>query len=90
MDNCQEIYDHVVYILGTTASGKSKLAIELAQKFNGVIINSDSMQIYQEYGIMTAKPSQDDFEKAEHRLYGHVPFDNTGMQLELTFKLYRL
>ena len=46
----------VVYVLGTTGVGKSKLAIQIAKHFNGEIVNSDSMLIYQGQGIMTAQP----------------------------------
>jgi len=60
-------------ICGATASGKSARAIEVAQTQNGVIINCDSMQVYRELEIITARPSEQDYEKAEHLLYGFMP-----------------
>ena len=62
----------VVLIAGPTASGKSALAIEMARAENGVIINADSMQIYRELRVLTARPSEAEQAMAEHRLYGHV------------------
>ncbi len=59
-------------IAGPTASGKSGLALKLAQQFNGVIINTDSMQVYRDLRLLTARPSIEDESKAAHRLYGHV------------------
>ena len=50
----------IILIAGPTASGKSKLAVKLAQYFNGEIINADSMQIYKEISILTSKPSPQD------------------------------
>jgi len=61
---------HQAYIIcGPTASGKSSLAIELALKNNGVIINADSQQVYRELPILTACPSQTDYETVPHKLY---------------------
>ena len=65
----------ILFIIGITASGKSRLAFDLAQKFNGVIINADSMQIYENYGIMTAKPSEEEMNQVPHRMYGNVSID---------------
>ncbi len=62
----------VVLIAGPTASGKSALAIEIATAENGVIINADSMQVYQELQVLTARPTAQDEAKLSHRLYGHV------------------
>lgn len=59
-------------IAGPTASGKSALAIRLAKKLNGVVINADSMQVYQDLRILSARPTIKDENEAEHRLYGHV------------------
>ncbi len=61
-----------ILIAGPTASGKSALAITLAKKLNGVVINTDSMQVYQDLRILSARPTIDDENQAEHRLYGHV------------------
>ena len=61
-----------ILIAGPTASGKSALALALAQKYHGVIINTDSMQVYSALRLVTARPSQMDETKAPHRLYGHI------------------
>ena len=60
-------------IAGTTASGKSRAALELAERIGGVIVNADSMQVYRDARILTARPNDADMAKAPHRLYGHVP-----------------
>jgi tRNA dimethylallyltransferase len=62
----------VILIAGPTASGKSALALELAAKLRGVIINADSMQVYRDLRIITARPSPDEEKRVPHRLYGHV------------------
>jgi tRNA dimethylallyltransferase len=61
-----------VLIAGPTASGKSALALDLAQKTGGVVINTDSMQVYRDLRILTARPSMAEEAQAPHRLYGHV------------------
>jgi tRNA dimethylallyltransferase len=61
-----------VLIAGPTASGKSALALALAQDRGGVIVNADSMQVYGDLRILTARPSESDERAAPHRLYGHV------------------
>ena len=61
-----------VLIAGPTASGKSALAIELAQKAGGVVINADSMQVYHDLRIITARPTPQEEALVPHRLYGHV------------------
>ncbi|TQV82079.1 tRNA (adenosine(37)-N6)-dimethylallyltransferase MiaA [Denitrobaculum tricleocarpae] len=60
----------VVLVGGPTASGKSGLAADVAAAFNGVVINADSMQVYRELDIITARPSADELTKAPHRLFG--------------------
>ena len=62
----------VILIAGPTASGKSALALELAAKLGGVIINADSMQVYRDLRIITARPTPDDEKRMPHRLYGRV------------------
>jgi tRNA dimethylallyltransferase len=62
-----------VLIAGPTASGKSRAALELAALIGGVIVNADSMQVYREPRILTARPSDADMAAAPHLLYGHVP-----------------
>ena len=59
-------------IAGATASGKSALVLALAQKYDGVIINADSMQVYAVLRQLTARPSEAEEAQAPHRLYGHV------------------
>ena len=61
----------VVVIVGPTASGKSGLALKLAEELNGVVINADSMQVYNDLRILTARPSEDDEARAPHKLYGY-------------------
>ena len=60
------------FIAGPTCIGKSSLAIRLAKKINGVIINSDSMQVYSNLNILTARPSKKDLLEIKHELYGYV------------------
>lgn len=61
-----------ILIAGPTASGKSALALQIAQRSDSVIVNADSMQVYRELSIITARPSAVDEAEAEHALYGHV------------------
>ena len=60
----------LVVIAGPTASGKSALALTLAQQIQGVIVNADSAQIYRDLKILSAAPTTEEVQKAEHRLYG--------------------
>jgi tRNA dimethylallyltransferase len=59
-------------IAGPTASGKSALAIHLAKKFDGVVINADSMQVYQPLRVLTARPTEEEEVEVAHALFGHV------------------
>jgi tRNA dimethylallyltransferase len=61
-----------ILIAGPTASGKSSGALALAERVGGVIINADSMQVYREARILTARPSEAEMSRAPHLLYGHV------------------
>jgi len=61
-----------VLIAGPTASGKSALALNIAEKLGGVVINADSMQVYRDLRIITARPTPEDEARVPHRLYGHV------------------
>src|SRR5690242_3322722 len=61
-----------VLIAGPTASGKSALAMRLAERLGGVVINADSMQVYRDLRIITARPSRQEEARVPHRLYGHV------------------
>jgi tRNA dimethylallyltransferase len=60
----------LVLIAGPTASGKSALALALAQQINGVIVNADSAQIYKDLRVLSAAPTVEELQQAEHRLYG--------------------
>ena len=61
-----------VLIAGPTASGKSALAMRLAEKLGGVVINADSMQVYRDLRVITARPTPEEEARVPHRLYGHV------------------
>lgn len=63
---------NLIFIAGPTASGKSALALATAEKFDGTIINADSMQVYRDLRIITARPNPAEEEHAPHRLFGHV------------------
>ena len=62
----------IILLAGPTASGKSKLAIHLAKKMNGEIINADSMQIYKEFFILSSRPRRSETKKIKHHMYGIV------------------
>lgn len=68
-----EIGQDAILITGPTASGKSALAVALAKQHNGVVINADSMQVYDTLHVLTARPSEADMQGVVHHLYGHVP-----------------
>ncbi|QQA44538.1 tRNA (adenosine(37)-N6)-dimethylallyltransferase MiaA [Pelagovum pacificum] len=67
--------DRPVLIAGPTASGKSSLALEIAETQGGVIVNADALQVFDGWRILTARPSPEDEARVPHHLYGHVPFD---------------
>ena len=62
----------IILLAGPTASGKSKLAIKIAEKINGEIINADSMQVYKDFSILSSRPSKTDLKKIKHHLYGFI------------------
>ncbi|MBC7908418.1 MAG: tRNA (adenosine(37)-N6)-dimethylallyltransferase MiaA, partial [Rhodospirillaceae bacterium] len=62
-----------IVIAGPTASGKSGLALAIAEEFDGVVINADSMQVYDVLRVITARPSPEDEARAPHRVYGVLP-----------------
>jgi tRNA dimethylallyltransferase len=68
----ESVQKSVVLIAGPTASGKSALALRLASERRGAIINADSMQVYRELRVVTARPTVEDEVAVPHRLYGHV------------------
>ena len=65
-----DLKSKIVLISGPTASGKSSFAIKLAKKINGEIINADSMQVYKELRILSARPDPENYQKITHHLYG--------------------
>ena len=64
-----------ILIAGQTASGKSDLAFQIAEKLDGTIINADAIQVFSNWRILTARPSAEDEAKIKHKLYGHVDGD---------------
>jgi tRNA delta(2)-isopentenylpyrophosphate transferase len=84
-----DIKSKIILIAGPTASGKTKFAVQLAKKINGEIINADSMQIYKEFKILTARPSIKDKKNVRHHLYGFLSVKknfSTGQWLKLVKK----
>ncbi len=65
--------EDIVLIAGPTASGKTALALSIAEKSGGVILNADSMQVYSELKILSARPGKEDEARCPHYLFGHVP-----------------
>ncbi len=79
----------IILIYGPTASGKSHFAVQLAKKISGEIINADSMQIYKEIKILSARPFKKDYQKIKHHLYGFQSVKknfSTGEWLKLVHK----
>lgn len=68
----EDAVKNAILIAGPTASGKSALAIRMAHKTGGFIVNTDSMQVYDVLELLTARPNKTDLAAAEHHLYGHV------------------
>ncbi|NZD61838.1 tRNA (adenosine(37)-N6)-dimethylallyltransferase MiaA [Rhizobium sp. WYCCWR 11290] len=64
---------NAILITGPTASGKSALAVELARRHDGAVVNADSMQVYDTLRVLTARPSEEEMQGVPHHLYGHVP-----------------
>lgn len=67
--------DRPVLIAGPTASGKSALALEIAERRGGIVVNADSMQVFDGWRVLTARPTAEDTARAPHALYGHVSQD---------------
>ena len=84
-----DLKSKIILIYGPTASGKSRFAVDLAKRVNGEIVNADSMQVYKELKILSARPFKKDYKKIPHHLYG---FQNvkkkfsTGQWLKLANK----
>ena len=84
-----DLQSKIILISGPTASGKSSFAVNLAEKINGEIINADSMQVYKEVKILTARPSIKDQKKIKHHLYGFISVKrkfSTGQWLKHAYK----
>ena len=81
-----DIKSKIILIFGPTASGKSIFSVKVAKKINGEIINADSMQVYKELNILTARPKKKDQKKIKHHLYGFQTVKknfSTGQWLKL-------
>ena len=79
----------LILLAGPTASGKSNLAIKLAKKLNGEIINADSMQVFKEFKILSSRPNLNDTKKIKHHLYGIISvkkYFSAGDWLKQTIK----
>jgi tRNA dimethylallyltransferase len=79
----------IILIAGPTASGKSNFAIKIAKKINGEIINADSMQVYKQLKILTARPNKEEQKKIKHHMYGIVDLNkkfSTGQWLNTAIK----
>ena len=79
----------IILISGPTASGKSNFSVKLAKKINGEIINADSMQVYKELKILSARPNPKDYQKIKHHLYGFHSVNknfSTGDWLKIAIK----
>lgn len=86
------ITNPVIIIAGPTASGKSSLAIDLALSLDGEVINADSMQVYNELSILTARPNANDSIRVPHHLFGVIPAGqrcSTGRWLEMCMEAIR-
>ena len=84
-----DLKSKIILIAGPTASGKSEFAVKIAKKINGEIINADSMQVYKQLKILTARPNQKNQKKIKHNLYGFQNVNkefSTGVWLKLAFK----
>lgn len=76
-----DVSSRIVYIIGTTAVGKSKLAMDIAKHFNGEIISTDSMQLYKKASLMTAKPSILDMLEVPHHLVDFLPISEKSFTI---------
>ena len=84
-----DIQSKIILIFGPTASGKSDFAVKLAKKIKGEIINADSMQVYKQFKILTARPEKIEQKRIKHHLYGVVDVSksfSTGQWLRLAIK----
>ncbi len=88
-----DLKSKIILIAGPTASGKSNFAIKLAKKIDGEIINADSMQVYRQLKILTARPKKNELKKIKHHLYGFVDVRrnySTGEWLKILLKKIKI
>ena len=79
----------IILISGPTASGKSSIAIKIAKKINGEIINADSMQVYKQLKILTARPNKKEQKNIKHHMYGIIDLRkrfSVGQWLKIAIK----
>ena len=79
----------IILISGPTASGKSNFAVKIAKKINGEIINADSMQVYKQLKVLTARPNKEEQKNIKHHMYGIVNLNkkfSTGQWLKAAIK----
>jgi tRNA dimethylallyltransferase len=79
----------IILISGPTASGKSNFAIKIAKKVNGEVVNADSMQVYKQLKILTARPNKEEKKNIKHHMYGVVDLNkrfSTGKWLKTAIK----
>ena len=79
----------IILISGPTASGKSNFAVRIAKKVNGEIINADSMQVYKQLKILTARPNKKEEKNIKHHMYGVLELNkrfSTGQWLKAAIK----
>ena len=84
-----DLKSKIILIAGPTASGKSNFALKLSKKIKGEIVNADSMQVYKQLQILTARPKKKDIKKIKHHLYGFCDVRknySTGEWLKLLLK----
>ena len=84
-----DLKSKIILISGPTASGKSNFAIQIAKKIKGEIINADSMQVYKDLKILTARPEVKEYKNIKHHLYGFLSVKknfSTGSWLKLAIK----
>ena len=84
-----DLKSKIILIAGPTASGKSNFSLKLAKKINGEVINADSMQVYKQFQVLTARPIKKDIKKIKHHLYGFCDVKknfSTGEWLKLSIK----
>jgi len=85
-----DIYpDKPIVIAGPTASGKSALALYLAETQGGVVVNADALQVFDGWRLLTARPPDEDLARARHLLYGHVPDLQNRVRVQRAWEVQR-